>query len=168
MNVLLSLINFLGNFLQGRIVVVAQLEIITANQGQGTELVVEVSCHPRRLRELRVAQHGVIPLDGVFNNLVHTALAAAAVPGHQVGTKNQESKQAHEGNKENRHQPAERDHRFTVVGQPENNGDADEDIDNDQGYREPIRQVRDIEKRQAEVHLSKSTRGPSAGRGLST
>lgn len=84
--------------------------------------------------------------------MVHGALAAAAVAGHHVGAEDEESQQAEAGDEEDGHEPAEGYHGFAVVGEPEDDGEADDDVEDEDGGGGPGGEVGEIDEGDGEVH----------------
>ena len=124
-----------------RVVVVGvEGELVAADQGERAEGVVELAGYLCRVGEIIGAGEEGFVFADIANHVVHGVLACAAVGGQARGAEDEECDEPYEGDEEDCHEPAQCNHGFAVVGEPEERCESDEDIGDAECEAQPVGQ----------------------------
>ena len=124
-----------------RVVVVGvEGELVAADQGERAEGVVELAGYLGRVGEvIGAGEEGFVFAD-IANHVVHGVLACATVGGQARGAEDEECDEPYEGDEEDCHEPAQCNHGFAVVGEPEEGCESDKDIGDAECEAQPVGQ----------------------------
>ena len=129
----------IGHRLHAGVVVDVEVEGVAVRHRQGTEVEVELRGSAQGFGHMVLAPDDRLVADLIAEEVIHLRLLVPPPLRQLRRTQQQEGRNAHIGDEEDREQPAERDRRPAIVRNPPERDDADDQIDQQQDDDHPVR-----------------------------